>query len=147
MKGLIVRVSKAEVLINSKVISSIGRGLALFVGIEKNDAPTELVSVAEKVANLRIFEDENGKMQYSVTDKNYPILCISNFTLCANTKKGRRPSFEESMSPENANKLFNDLVLLLKSKNLDVKTGSFGQHMDIRLELDGPVNITIDSNK
>ena len=145
MKALVVRISKGEVLVEGKIVSSVKRGIALFAGIEKNDTDSELIAMADKVTNLRIFEDESGKMNYSVKDKRYQILCISNFTLCANTQKGRRPSFEQAMPLAEANKLFDDFVLVLRSKGLDVKVGIFGAHMDIDLELDGPVNIVIDS--
>jgi len=147
MKLLVTRISKGEIVVEEKVVSSVGKGIALFVGLEEGDDNSSLVSMADKVANLRIFEDERGKMHYSVKDKNYQILCISNFTLCANTDKGRRPSFESSMAPDAANKLFADFVLVLQSKQIDVKTGTFGAHMDIHLEMDGPVNIALESSK
>ncbi len=143
MKALVSRINKGEITVEGKAVSCIEKGIALFVAVEKDDGNSLLVSMADKVANLRIFEDERGKMHYSVKDKNYQILCISNFTLCANTDKGRRPSFEDSMAPEEANKIFQDFVLVLKSKGMDVKTGIFGAHMDISLEMDGPVNIIL----
>ena len=143
MRVLVSRVSKAEVLVNSEVVASIGKGFAVFAGIEKSDTQDILEEMAQKVTNLRIFEDDYGKMNYSVKDKGYQILCVSNFTLCANTQKGRRPSFENSMAKDLADKYFNDFVALLRSRNLEVKTGSFGEHMDISLTMDGPVNIVL----
>jgi D-tyrosyl-tRNA(Tyr) deacylase len=143
MKVLVTRINKGEIAVEGKVISLVGKGIALFVGVEKGDGNSLLVSMADRVANLRIFQDQRGKMHYSVKDKNYQILCISNFTLCANTDKGRRPSFEDSMAPDSANKIFEDFVLLLKSKGVDVKTGIFGEYMNVRLEMDGPVNIIL----
>jgi D-tyrosyl-tRNA(Tyr) deacylase len=100
--------------------------------------------MAEKVLNLRIFENEEGKLNYSVKDRGYQILCISNFTLCANTEKGRRPSFENSMSRQEANKYYQDFVCVLKSQGVGVEAGVFGEHMDISLDLDGPVNIMLE---
>ncbi|UCG35017.1 MAG: D-tyrosyl-tRNA(Tyr) deacylase [Candidatus Omnitrophota bacterium] len=147
MKALVVRVNKGKVLAERETLSSIEKGIALFAGIEKGDSPANLEEIAQKVVNLRIFENEEGKMHFSVKDKNYQILCISNFTLCANTDKGRRPSFEKSMPKEAADKMFADFLLLLRSRNLDVKGGVFGAHMDIQLELDGPVNIILESKK
>ena len=147
MKILVSRVHEGSVTIESEVVSSIANGLALFVGIEKGDEPVALSEMAEKVVNLRIFENEEGKFHYSVKDKNYSILCVSNFTLCANTKKGRRPSFEQAMSPQEANKIFDDFVSVLKSKGVEVKTGIFGKHMGIDLEMDGPVNIMLYSRE
>ena len=91
MKALVVRIDKGDIYVDGKVVSSVGKGLALFVGIEKGDNPESLEKMARKVANLRVFEDEEGKLNFSVRDKGYEILCISNFTLCANTDKGRRP--------------------------------------------------------
>jgi len=141
MKVLVVRVNKANVVIEGEVISSIGKGLAVFAGVEKGDDRPALIETAKKIANLRIFENEQGKMHYSVKDKSYSILCVSNFTLCANTQKGRRPSFEQADAPDKANKLFEDFVSILKAQGLEVKTGVFGRHMDIQLDMDGPVNI------
>lgn len=147
MKALVVRVNNAGVKVEDNTISSIDKGLALFVGLERGDGDNALTAMAQRIANLRIFENEAGKMHYSVKDKSYPILCVSNFTLCANTTKGRRPSFEDSMPPEDANKLFNDFVLILKSYGIDVRTGKFGAHMDIQLDLDGPVNIMLNTKE
>ena len=145
MKILIVRVTKAEVLAGESTISSINKGIAIFIGFKINERPESFDSLAEKVVNLRIFENEKGKLHYSVKDKNYQMLCIPNFTLCANTERGRRPSFEEAMPPKDAYTAFNKFVSLLKSKGMDVQVGRFGAHMQISLELDGPVNIVLDS--
>ena len=147
MKVLVVRLHKGSVSVGGKVVSSIGKGIALFAGMEKKDIHHDLVVMAEKIVNLRIFENEEGKLNFSVKDKNYQILCISNFTLCANTDKGRRPSFDNSMPKDEANRLFEDFVLLLGAKGIDVQAGVFGEHMDINLELDGPVNIILESRE
>ena len=147
MKALVVRVNRAEVLVADEVFSSIEKGIALFVGIEKDDDDSLLENMAEKIVNLRIFENEEGKLDYSVKDKNYPILCISNFTLSAHTEKGRRPSFEKAMPKGEANKLFENFILLLKARGIDIQTGAFGEHMDIRLDLDGPVNIILEMER
>lgn len=145
MKALVVRVSEAKVLVDGDVVSSISEGMVLFVGLARNDTNSDLVSLAERVANLRIFEDEKGKLNHSVKDKKLFILCIPNFTLCADTKRGRRPSFEQAMEPGAASKLFEDFILLLESKGIKVRKGVFGKHMDIELTSDGPVNIILDS--
>lgn len=144
MKVLVARVHKGEVSIAGKRLSAIGRGLAIFVSLEKGDNGAKLERIAERVINLRIFENEEGKMYYSLKDNNYELLCISNFTLSADTSKGRRPSFEDALGPEEASKLFADLVSILKSKKIDIQIGAFGKHMDINLSLDGPVNIMIE---
>lgn len=144
MKVLVVRVHKGEVFVDKSRLSSIGRGLAVFVSLEKNDGLSKLNSMAEKLVNLRIFEDHDGKMNSSLKDNNYEFLCVSNFTLSANTDKGRRPSFEDALDYQEAGKLFSDFVSILRSKGIAVKSGAFGRHMDINLSLDGPVNILLE---
>jgi D-tyrosyl-tRNA(Tyr) deacylase len=143
MKVLVVRVNKGSIWVKGSIISSIGKGLALFVGIERDDTQATLAAMTEKILTLRIFEDEEGKLNYSVKDKNFQILCIPNFTLCANTDKGRRPSFERSMPRHQASEFYQRFVGILKSTGLEVGEGVFGEHMDISLELDGPVNIVL----
>jgi D-tyrosyl-tRNA(Tyr) deacylase len=144
MKAVLIRVNRARILIGEKVILEIGKGIVAFVGIEKNDDLSVLEEMANKIVHLRIFEDEKGKLNFSLKDKDYPLLCISNFTLCANTKKGRRPSFEEAMPKEDAFKYFEDFVMVLEAKGLKVKKGIFGEKMKIDLEADGPVNIILE---
>jgi len=147
MKVLVVRIHKGRVLVGGEEFSSTGKGIAVFVGLDKNDCDSTALSMVDRVVNLRIFEDESGKMEYSAKDKNYQILCIPNFTLCANTSKGRRPSFENSKSRQDAKDCYNRFVMVLKSKGVDTRNGEFGKHMDIDLELDGPVNIFLDSKE
>ena len=144
MKALVVRVHKAEVWTDNRLVSSIGGGIVVFIGIDRKDTYDSLVKIAEKVANLRIFKDDKGKLQFSVRDKNYAVMCVSNFTLCANTERGRRPSFEKAMMPSAAEKLYNNFIMVLESKGIKVEKGIFGVHMDIKLEMDGPVNIVIE---
>jgi len=143
MKVLVVRVHRGEVFVEDKRLSAIGRGLVIFVSLEKEDSGAELDEMAERVINLRIFENQEGKMHYSLKDKSYELLCISNFTLSANTNKGRRPSFEDALGPQEADKLFTDFISILKFKGVVIQTGTFGKHMDINLALDGPVNIML----
>lgn len=143
MKILITRINKGEVLVNNSVISSINKGLAVFVGLEINDTADTFPKICEKIINLRIFEDDRGKFYYSVKDKCYALLCISNFTLCANTDGGRRPAFDNAMLKDQANNLFSKFIETIKTHGLEVQTGSFGEHMDIKLDLDGPVNIIL----
>jgi len=144
MKVLVVRVHRGEVFVEDKRLSAIGRGLVIFVSLEKEDSGAKLDEMAERVINLRIFENQEGKMHYSLKDKSYELLCISNFTLSANTSKGRRPSFEDALGHQEANKLFTDFISILKSKGVVIQTGTFGKHMDINLTLDGPVNILLE---
>ncbi len=143
MKVLVSRISKGSVFVLGKKVSSVSKGIVLFVGFEKGDSFISLESAAKKVLNLRVFENDSCKLHYSLKDKGYQILCISNFTLCARTNKGNRPSFDEAMPPDEANKLFEEFIKLLKSKKIDVQKGIFGQHMDININMDGPINIVL----
>ncbi len=143
MQLLITRINRGEIKIKEKIVASINKGLAVFTGIESNDNETNLATAAKKIANLRLFEDSSGKLSKSIKEENYGILCIPNFTLCASTEKGRRPSFEKAMQPEKAKKMFAKFVLLLQNDIRNVKAGMFGADMNIKLELDGPVNITL----
>jgi D-tyrosyl-tRNA(Tyr) deacylase len=147
MRALVARVNKADVFVGEDLYASIPKGIALFVNIEKNDDDSVLEEMAEKVMNLRIFEGENEKLNYSIKDKNYAVLCIPNFTLLASVKKGRRPSFEEAASKENACLLFNNFFILLTARSTNVRKAAFGEHMNINLTCDGPVNIIIDIKK
>ena len=142
-----MRIKKAKIEAKDKATAFGGRGLALFVGIEKTDNEKDLLALADKVANLRVFEDEQGKLQYSLKDKNLQILCIPNFTLCADTDNGRRPSFEKTMPKETAVKLFDDFVSLLRADGINIEQGYFGSYMDIQVSLDGPVNIILDTKE
>jgi len=143
MKVLVTRIKKGKVSVAGKTVDEVGRGLAVFAGIEKTDTDQVLAKMADKVANLRIFADDQGRFHYSVSDLGLQILCISNFTLCADTEKGRRPSFDKAMSQDKADVLFEKFVSLLCSKKIDARNGVFGADMDIDLEMDGPVNIVL----
>jgi D-tyrosyl-tRNA(Tyr) deacylase len=144
MKILINRINKGKVKVAKEVIASINKGLAVFVGIEAGNTESNLVTAAKKIVNIRIFEDKTGKMSRSVKQTGLPVLCIPNFTLCASTEKGRRPSFEKAMKPEKAKKLFDKFLNLLHNELGNIQSGIFGAHMNIKLELDGPVNITLE---
>jgi len=145
MKILVVRVFRAAVMAGNSRLASIAAGISLFVGIERNDTERIASDMASRVVNMRIFENEKGKLHYSVQEKGYEILCIPNFTMCAHTSRGRRPSFDAAMEPEAAAKLFKHFLHLLSSYGISVQSGVFGKHMDIELCLDGPVNIVIES--
>jgi len=147
MKILVARVLRASLRLEPGQTASIGRGLALFVGIDRDDNETAVSEMVSRVVNMRIFENEQGKLHYSVQEKAYEILCIPNFTLCARTDRGRRPSFDDAMKPEAACRVFENFVQLLSSHDIGVQSGIFGEHMEIELVLDGPVNITIESSR
>lgn len=144
MKALIQRVKRASVTINGELYSSIDKGILVLLGVEKSDEIENAQRLAQKVANLRIFEDENDRMNFSVKDVNGEILVVSQFTLCGDCKKGTRPSFDKAAQPEKANSLYEDFVRMLKDDGFDVKTGKFRAMMDVELINDGPVTFMIE---
>ncbi len=140
----IQRVSSASVEINGEILSSIGLGLLVLVCAMPNDNNQTCEKVAEKVLNIRIFNDEFGKMNKSLVDIGGSILLVSQFTLAANTKRGNRPDFKNAMSPKQAEKIFDQLVKIIKRKKVPTKTGMFGNHMKLRIINDGPVTIPLE---
>jgi len=145
MKVVVQRVSRASVKVNNKITGEIGKGLLLLVGIHPNDSQKELEWMCRKIAKLRIFEDENEKMNLSVTDVDGGLLVVSQFTLYGNVKKGTRPSFIEAAKPDKAEKVYNDMVTYFKKHtNLKIKTGIFGAMMNVSLINDGPVTIILE---
>ena len=144
MKALIQRVKKASVEIDGKLFSFIDKGLLIFLGVEKTDSEENAQKLADKILKLRIFEDENEKMNFSVTDKQGEILVVSQFTLCGDCRKGTRPSFDNSAPIDKALELYNYFVEYLKISGLKIETGKFQAHMDIELVNDGPVTFFIE---
>lgn len=141
MKALIQRVKKASVTIGTELYSEINAGLLVFLGVTKEDGKENSKKLAEKILKLRIFEDENDKMNLSVQDIKGEILVVSQFTLCADCKKGTRPSFDSAAVPDKAIELYEDFVSQLKSSGAAVKTGKFRAMMEVSLINDGPVTI------
>lgn len=144
MKVLIQRVKQASVTIDNKLYSSINKGILALVGIEKSDTFENVQKMAKKLVNLRIFTDENDKMNLSLLDINSEMLIVSQFTLCGNCKKGTRPSFDNSASPEIANKLYEDFIKEIASYGVKYGTGQFGAMMDVALINDGPVTFMLE---
>ncbi len=144
MKILIQRVKKASVTIDEELYSSIDKGILALVGIEKGDTIEQVEKAAKKITGLRIFPDENGKMNRSLLDINGEILIVSQFTLCGDCKKGTRPSFDKSALPEIAKDLYEKFILEVKNYNLRVETGVFAAMMDVALINDGPVTFMIE---
>ncbi|MEX2585216.1 MAG: D-aminoacyl-tRNA deacylase [Balneolaceae bacterium] len=145
MKAVIQRVKRASVSAEDRVIGSIGPGLLILVGVHQDDNRKIMEWVAEKIINLRIFSDEEGKMNRSVQDCNGELLVVSQFTLYGNIEKGTRPSFIESAKPDVAEPLYDDMVSYLKDRsNLGVQEGRFGAMMEVELVNDGPVTIIIE---
>ncbi len=139
------RVAEAAVDVEGRQIARIGRGLVALVGVAVDDGHEQVEWMARKVAELRIFEDEHGKMNRSVQDVGGEILAVSQFTLLADCRKGRRPSFVRAARPEQAKPLFDEFVALLRGQGLAVQTGCFGAHMQVHLTNDGPVTIVLSS--
>ncbi|MCX7793810.1 MAG: D-aminoacyl-tRNA deacylase [Thermodesulfovibrionales bacterium] len=147
MIALIQRVSSASVVVDSATVSSINKGLLVFLGVEKGDSEEDIDYLLRKVSHLRIFEDEDGKLNHSVRDINGEILVVSQFTLLADCRKGNRPSFERAESPERAKELYELFIEKLRLSGIPVASGIFGASMKINLINDGPVTIIIDSKR
>ena len=143
MKVLIQRVKKASVTIDNKLFSYINEGILAFVGIEKGDCSDKIEKAAHKIINLRIFEDDNGKMNRSLVDTKGEMLIVSQFTLCGDCRKGTRPSFDSSEAPDIANNLYEEFISAVENCGIRVKTGCFGAMMDIELINDGPVTFML----
>jgi D-aminoacyl-tRNA deacylase len=140
-------VNGARVRVGDRTVGEIGRGLLVFVGVAGDDAPTDIRYVASKVRDLRIFDDETGKMNRTIADIGGGVLVVSQFTLCGDARKGRRPSFDGAAPPALARTLYEELVHDLRSSGLAVETGEFQARMAIELVNDGPVTILLDSRR
>lgn len=147
MRAIIQRVNFASVEADKKEVSRINKGLLLFVGFGKEDTDVDLKYIFKKVLNLRIFEDQNFKMNLSVLDKGYEILIVSQFTLYGDCRKGNRPSFDNSLSSIEAKRKYEEFLELFYDNHIVVKTGKFQADMKVLLENDGPVTIQLDSKK
>ncbi|MGO2602560.1 MAG: D-aminoacyl-tRNA deacylase [Alkalibacterium gilvum] len=145
MRAVIQRAKEAEVRVANKVVGTIGAGLVVFVGVEDEDKEQDVAYLVKKISKLRIFEDDDNKMNLSVQDVKGEILSISQFTLHADTRKGNRPSFTGAAKPDYAKDLYNRLNNLLEIEGIHVETGQFGEHMEVDFINDGPVTILIDS--
>lgn len=147
MRVVVQRAKEARVLVNGETVGEITHGLVLLVGITHGDNVEDAAYVADKIANLRIFEDEEEKMNLSLLDKGGSILSISQFTLYGDVRKGRRPNFMEAARPEEANPVYEMLNDELRKKGINVQTGIFGAMMDVQLTNDGPVTLIVESKK
>ena len=147
MRLVIQRVTRASVTVEGEIVGQIGDGYLVLVGAEEGDTAEDARFCAEKIAGLRVFEDENDKINLSLKDVNGSVLLVSQFTLLGDARHGRRPSFSHAARPEEAEPLFNTVADLLRETGLNVQTGRFRTHMEVSLVNDGPVTILLDSRK
>ncbi len=147
MRALLQRVRSGRVSVEAETIASIGPGLVILLGIGQGDSEAEAQFLAEKIATLRIFEDKAGKFNRSILDAGGEALVVSQFTLYADTRKGRRPSFTDAAAPDIAAPLVERFAEILRQQGIPTQTGSFGAHMLVEIENDGPVTIWLDKEK
>lgn len=145
MIAVVQRVNQGKVLTNNNLYSKIGKGYVILLGIFDEDTEKDLDKLVEKISTLRVMSDKMGKMNLSIHDAKGEILVVSQFTLCADLSAGRRPSFIKAKNPVDAEKMYEIFVKRLASKGLKVKTGKFGNYMEVQIFNDGPVTIIIDS--
>lgn len=147
MRAVVQRAGRSNVEVDGKVVGEISAGVVVFAGIGAEDEQEDCRYISEKIASLRIFEDEEGKMNLSLLETGKEVLCISQFTLYGDCRKGRRPSFSAAARPEKARFLYEQLCSMLRQKGLKVETGVFQAMMKVHVENDGPVTILLDSRK
>jgi D-tyrosyl-tRNA(Tyr) deacylase len=147
MRAVVQRVRKASVTVDEETVGVIGHGLLVYLGAARNDGVKDVRYIADKIAGLRVFPNEDGRMALSVEDVDGAILVVSQFTLFGDVRRGRRPSFDGAANPEDAERLYREVVDALRHKGLPVQTGTFRAMMLVTSEVDGPVTIQIDSRK
>ena len=147
MRAVVQRVSRAKVTVNGEITGEIGTGLLVLLGVGTSDTDSDARYLADKIASLRIFEDDNGKMNRSVLEVEGQVLAVSQFTLYGDVRRGRRPSFDEAAAPQRARELYECFVAAIRSAGLRCETGRFQEMMQVELVNEGPVTILIDSAK
>ncbi|BAD41415.1 putative D-tyrosyl-tRNA(Tyr) deacylase [Symbiobacterium thermophilum IAM 14863] len=147
LRAVVQRVSRARVTVGGEVVGQIGPGYVVLLGVSREDDEAAADYLAEKVAGLRVFEDEEGKMNRSIQEAGGAVLAVSQFTLYGDVRRGRRPGFDRAARPEQAEPLYRRFVERLRALGLHVETGRFQTHMEVELVNDGPVTILIDSEK
>lgn len=145
MRAVIQRVTEASVTVNKNEVAKIGKGLVIFLGVLKGDTSAEASALAKKITELRIFNDQNKKMNLCAKEVGAQLLVVSQFTLCAQLTKGRRPSFEQAAEPELAEKIYLEFVRHLKDLQLKVEQGIFKEYMTVHIENEGPVTFILDT--
>ena len=144
MRALIQRVTSASVKVDEKIVGKIGEGFLIFLGVYEEDTEEKIEKLTKKIVNLRIFNDENDKMNLSIKEVKGEILLISQFTLCADTRKGNRPSFVSEKNPKEANVIYEKTIESIRNEGIIVEKGIFGADMKVELLNDGPVTILLD---
>jgi D-tyrosyl-tRNA(Tyr) deacylase len=147
MRAVVQRVSRAQVVVNDEIAGKIGPGLLVLLGIGRDDAETDAVYLAEKIAGLRVFEDDQGKMNRDVQEAGGGVLVVSQFTLYGDVRKGKRPSFDAAAAPEEARQLYEFFVEQIRANGLHCETGRFQETMKVEIVNEGPVTILLDSAK
>lgn len=147
MRAVVQRVREARVTVDDELIASIGEGLVVLLGVKHGDNSSDVQYLVDKIANLRVFEDDNGKMNLSALELSKEVLVVSQFTLYGDCRKGRRPSFTEAADPTEANALYRQLVESLTKLGLKVQTGQFQAQMLVEIFNDGPVTLLLDSSR
>jgi D-aminoacyl-tRNA deacylase len=147
MRAVVQRVSRAQVTVDGTVVGKISRGLLVLLGVAASDANADADYLAEKIAGLRVFNDENGKMNLAAAEVSGAVLVVSQFTLYGDVRRGKRPSFDAAAPPEQARRLYEYFVNRIRAAGLPCETGKFQEHMEVELVNDGPVTILLDSTK
>ena len=147
MRAVVQKVNQSSVTVDGEVKGAIGAGFMVLIGVEDGDTEKDAVYIADKITGLRIFEDEEDKLNLSIEDIEGEILAVSQFTLLADARKGRRPSFTKAARPQQANELYQTVIGRIREKGIHVEEGVFQTHMIVNIENDGPVTILLDSHK
>lgn len=147
MRAVVQRVKRSSVKVDGEIVGSIGNGINVLIGICAEDTLDDIKYIVDKVVNLRIFQDDNDRMNLSLKDIDGEILAISQFTLYGDCRRGRRPNFMNALGGNEAKVLYDEFIHMLKDTGVKVETGVFGAHMDVEIQNDGPVTILLDSKK
>lgn len=147
MRAVVQRVNSGSVVVDDKIVGSIGKGFVVLFGVSEKDTAEDVLYMADKIVNLRIFEDENEKMNLSLLDIKGELLVVSQFTLYGDCRKGRRPNFMNAARPEKAEELYNKFVSTCREMGVKTETGIFQAYMKVNIENDGPVTVIVDSEK
>jgi D-aminoacyl-tRNA deacylase len=147
MRAVVQRISRAKVTVENEIVGQVGKGFLVLLGVSQDDTQDDVIFMAQKIAELRVFRDEEGKMNLSLQDVGGQMLVVSQFTLYGDCRKGRRPSFVRAAPPEKADELYQSFVAEVRGQGIHVETGQFQADMDVELVNEGPVTLLIESNK